>query len=346
MNRKIPKSKNPELLVYGMIWLLVFSVPFFNERSSGNINWDDLFRNWFRLLGYLLIFLVNVYILVPRLLLEKRYKSYFFWASVVIFSLIVLPFLFRGIPPPDSVIPNHGPPGKPPILVFADNLIISILLIGSGTTIKLMSKWLNEEQLRKDAEKEQVKMNLALLKQQVSPHFFMNTLNNIHALIEMNSEKAQDAVVRLSTLMRYLLYDSAHGNIGLKKEIEFIQSFILLMQIRHSEEVEIRLKVPDPAPEIEIPPMLFISLLENAFKHGVRYPLKSYIYFELQVRANSLLCIVKNSRHKTQKPDLDSYAGIGLENLKKSLSLLYQQNFSLEIAEKENEFEVQLTIPV
>jgi len=231
-------------------------------------------------------------------------------------------------------------------MAFADNLIICILIVGAGTTIKLMSKWLNEEQLRKDVEKEQLKTNLALLRHQVSPHFLMNTLNNIHALVEIDSGKAQDAIERLSILMRYLLYDSAQSTIELKKEIDFINSFVSLMQLRHSDEVEVKIRIPDQIPEIKIPPMLFISLLENAFKHGVSYPLKSYIYLEMQIHGNSLVCNIKNRKQKTVANQFDEYSGIGLANIKKSLNLLYEQDYKLEISDKEHEFEVNLTIPL
>jgi LytS/YehU family sensor histidine kinase len=174
----------------------------------------------------------------------------------------------------------------------------------------------------------------------------MNTLNNIHTLVEMDSEKAQDAIERLSTLMRYLLYDSAQNTIELKKEIEFIHSFISLMQLRHSDELEIKILIPDLVPDIKIPPMLFISLLENAFKHGVSYPVKSYVYLEMQIHKNTLSCNIKNSKHKTATNQYDEYSGIGLENIKKSLKLLYEQDFSLNISDKEHEFEVNLIIPV
>ena len=240
----------------------------------------------------------------------------------------------------------NPPMPKPPFLVFADNIIVSILTLGASTTIKLMSKWLSEEKLRKDIEKEQLKTNLALLKHQVSPHFFMNTLNNIHSLIEMDTEKAQDAVERLSTLMRYLLYDSAQNTIELKKEIEFIRSFVSLMQLRHSDEVQVTMLIPDQVPDIKIPPMLFISLLENAFKHGVSYPLKSYIHFELRFAEASLTGIVKNSKHKIATKYQGEFSGIGLDNIKESLKLLYQDNFQLLIFDKESEFEVNLKIPL
>jgi len=357
MNGLSLSSRKIEFLLYFLIWAFVFSVPYFSERSSGQINWNEVTKNWMHVFGYLVIFLINVYVLVPKLLLKKRYLHYFVSVSVLIIMAIAINLIVpSGIPPlPGS--PSGNSNGmmplvhearlqKPPIMAFADNLIICILLVGAGTTIKLMSKWLNEEKLRKDAEKEQLKTNLALLRHQVSPHFFMNTLNNIHSLIEMDSEKAQDAVERLSTLMRYLLYDSAQSTIELKKEIEFIRSFISLMQLRHSEEVEVTVLIPGQIPDIKIPPMLFVSLLENAFKHGVSYPIKSYIYFELQIHENTLVCIIKNSKHKTVASRYDEYPGIGLENIKKSLNLLYEQEYKLDISDKENEFEVNLTIPV
>jgi len=351
-------SRKIEVLFYVLLWALVFSVPYFSGRGSGHLNWNNIAAHWVILSGYLIIFLVNVYILVPHLLLKKRYLNYFVLTTVLILlviavNIIIPPAFSQNAGPGMDVLPDgfrppdpNSPNPKPPFMIFIDTLIICILTVGAGTTIKLMSKWLNEEKRRKDAEKEQLKTNLALLRHQVSPHFFMNTLNNIHSLIEIDTEKAQDAVARLSTLMRYLLYDSAQNTIELKKEIEFINSFISLMQLRHSEEVEVTIVLPEQVPDAKIPPMLFISLLENAFKHGVSYPLKSYIYFELQVSETTLNCIIKNSKHKVPANYQGEYSGIGLDNIKESLKLLYEDNFQLNIQDKESEFEVDLKIPL
>jgi hypothetical protein len=351
-------SREIESLFYVLIWILVFAVPYFSERGSGHLHWNNLSGHWLNLSGYLIVFLVNVYILLPRLLLKKRYLNYFVLIAGLILLVIAVKMIIHQslmqsagpgmtVPPEGFSLPGlNSPNPKPPIMVVFDTLIMCVLTVGAGTAIKLMAKWLHEERLRKDAEKEQLKTNLALLRHQVSPHFFMNTLNNIHSLIEIDTEKAQDAVVRLSTLMRYLLYDSAQSTIELKKEIEFIHSFMSLMQLRHSNEVGVTVVIPDQIPEVRIPPMLFISLLENAFKHGVCYPLKSYIYFELQVSKTSLDCIIKNSKHKIQAKDQGEYSGIGLDNIKDSLKLLYEDNFQLNIRDKESEFEVDLKIPI
>jgi len=174
----------------------------------------------------------------------------------------------------------------------------------------------------------------------------MNTLNNIHALIDINTENAKDAVVRLSTLMRYLLYDSAQGQIELKKEIEFLSSFISLMQLRFWDDIEIKVVIPEQIPNVQIPPMLFISLLENAFKHGVSYQSKSYIYFEIEFLEKSLHCTIKNSKHTKTEDQNGDYSGIGLDNIKKSLQLLYNQDYRFAISDRDDEFEVNLTIPL
>jgi len=351
------KSRKIEFLLYGSVWLLVFAVTLFNTTNPYALDRNRIMGEWIHLAAFFFIFLMNVYILVPRLLFRKKYFLYFFLSIAITLLVIGLSFIkIPGLPPhggptgagmPDVFGNDRSDPMyKPPFMVFFSDFILAILILGAGTATKLVSKWLEEEKLRKEIEKEQLKTNLALLRHQVSPHFFMNTLNNIHTLIEIDAEKAQDAVARLSTLMRYLLYDSAQNTIELKKEIDFINSFISLMQLRHSDEVEVTTVIPEYIPEAKIPPMLFISLLENAFKHGVSYPQKSYIYFELQIDKTALLCIIKNSKHRTAATSQGEYSGIGLDNIKESLKLLYEDNFQLNILDKENEFEVDLKIPL
>ncbi len=350
-------SRKIEAIVYGVLWLLVFAVPFFSTREANILQWKRIIKEWIHLSAFLLIFLLNVNVLVPRLLFEKKYLLYCIWA-VIVLALVLgaiqvkeLSFAPR-VDSPVHIVPNSSGaniivhPNKPPHMILIDNLIIAILVLGASTASKLVTKWLEEEKLRKDLEKEQLKTNLALLRHQVSPHFFMNTLNNIHALIDINTEDAKDAIVRLSTLMRYLLYDSAQGTIALKKEIEFINSFVSLVQLRYSDQVDIRVKMPEQIPDVKIPPMLFVSFLENAFKYGVSYQSKSYIHFELKIRDHNLLCSIKNSKHSIRTPQDSEYMGIGLENIKKSLQLLFDNNYTLNIADNQNSFEVDLAIPL
>ncbi|MEI6088841.1 MAG: histidine kinase [bacterium] len=327
-------------------------MPFLFDRGVDGKDWNKILLDLLHLIPFLFVFLINVYILVPKLLFLKKYKSYILYLAIVIFigvGISFIPTLYNTSPQKtmaheeSKLRPEFN---KPPQVIFIDNIIILVLIVGAGTSSKLITKWLSEEKLRKDIEKEQLKTNLALLRHQVSPHFFMNTLNNIHALIDINTEDAKDAIIRLSTLMRYLLYDSAQSEINLKKEIEFIHSFIELMKLRFSNKVEISITLPDKIPDIRIPPMLFITFLENAFKHGISYQTKSFVSFELSIQEEVLNCVITNSKHNGIKPKFDEYAGIGLENIKKSLKLLYDDDYDLVISDKENEFVVNLTIKI
>ena len=350
------KSRKAFLLLYAIIWLLVLISPYLRYMQDiGANSWNRMIGDWTNLFLLLLLFLINLFVLVPKLLFNDKRTQYFVIVTVMIFAVAVISLIIHPIGPPQPPGMGNPPPDIQSVRPYdlqsllgtiLNNLIAAFLLIGSSTALELEYKWRVEQKLRKDAEKEQLKTSLALLRHQVSPHFLMNTLNNIHSLVEMDAAKAQEAIERLSTLMRYLLYDSAQNTIELKKEIEFIHSFISLMQLRHSDEVEIRVVVPEQIPELKIPPMLFISLLENAFKHGICYPLKSFIDFEMQLNDSNLDCTIRNSKHKVQLKSQHEYSGIGLDNLNKSLKLLYQENFRLGIVENETEFVVNLQIPL
>lgn len=368
------KLKNIELIVYFFIWMLLFCFPFFQNRHFDVVDWNRVTLEWIRIASFMVIFAVNAYFILPRFLFLKKYGWYFFSSLITIFLLVWAGMLLQQwlksmqpvnmppmnlgpgmppmelgskMPPPMGYIPPPPPTDQKSLLmIFIDNTLIAILILAAGTAIRLFSQWLNEEGRRKDIEKEQLKTELALLRHQVSPHFFMNTLNNIHALVDINTETAKDAIIRLSTLMRYLLYDTAQGQTSLKKEIQFIESYIALMQLRFSSKVSIRVELPDAIPDIQIPPMLYISFIENAFKHGVSYQADSFVYFRLEIAGNLLKCSIKNSKQHGHETREMNYSGIGLTNIRKSLSLLFEKNYLLNIIENENEFEIQLTIPV
>jgi hypothetical protein len=373
MKSKALNIKIIELIVIALIWMAVFSIPFFSHRINNSISWSSVNREWIRMGSFLIIFLINVYFLVPKYLFQKKYLVYIgfsFLAILLIVGLGIFLGIFLTPTQPIGMPPMDLGPGMPPMelggampppigyklvpppeeksvyMNLADNIIIAILIVGAGTAVKILEQWLNEEGRRKDIEKEQLKTELAFLRHQVSPHFLMNTLNNIHALIDINSEDAKNSLIELSTMMRYMLYETAHGQTTLKKEIAFITSYINLMQLRFPKKVTVNLDVPDKLLDAHIPPMLFISFLENAFKHGVGYQTESYVSFKLEQIDKRLKCIIKNSKHNTTESIDKSHSGIGLTNIRKSLILLFDKDYLLDIHENEKEFEVQLTIPL
>lgn len=251
----------------------------------------------------------------------------------------------HGVKPPgprDGQPPMNRPPKHmPPLLSF---IIVSFLIVGFDTGLIGSVKWAQSEQKRIRAEKDNVESQLAFLQNQVSPHFFMNTLNNIHSLIDIDTEEAKESIIRLSKLMRHLLYDSRVDQIPLKKEIEFIQNYVELMRLRFSDKVKIDLHISGEIPGKSIPPLLFTSFVENAFKHGISYKEPSFIDIRFIHEPGKLYFIIQNSNPGIKKKEGPS--GIGIENSRKRLDLLYGESYSLVINETEKDYTVSLNIPV
>ena len=378
MKKSIPeinRFRSIESIVYIVGWLIAFSIPFFHHRSYNVILWDRIFEDWIKMGVLLIIFILNIRLLIPLFLFEKKYGNYI-GCILIILSLTIpaavwtqskvdyyynakmppmeigsgLPMeLGSSMPPPEGYRIQKKQGEKSIYSIAADYLIFSLLLIGASTTLKLASRWITEENLRREIEKEQLRTELSLLRYQVSPHFLMNTLNNIHALIDLDVERAKNSVIKLSVLMRYLLYETSHGMTTLRKELDFIESYISLMKIRYPENVVIEYEVPAEIPEISLPPMLFISFLENAFKHGISYQKKSFVKFRLDITTSDIICRTSNSKHTPTTDaakDKKKYSGIGLTNVRKNLNLLYRDNYSLVIDDKTEEYDVTLTLPL
>ena len=202
-----------------------------------------------------------------------------------------------------------------------------------------------EKEARSELEKQTLQQELEYLKYQINPHFFMNTLNNIHALVDIDPEVAKRTIVQLSGLMRYVLYDGAQKTISLQKETDFINHYINLMKIRYNEKVKITVKMPETIPDIQVPPLLFIPFIENAFKHGISYRKTSFLHIGIQLTGDTLRFQCSNSRHIEAKAD--HYSGIGLDNVKKRLTLLYAEQYTLDIDESNPKvYNLNLSIPV
>ena len=196
---------------------------------------------------------------------------------------------------------------------------------------------------RKELERTQLNTELAFLKNQVSPHFFFNTLNNIYSLIQINTDDAQDSVLKLSKLMRYLLYESEQGHTLLSREIEFMKNYIDLMRLRLNNKVSVIVSFPDNYTDTEIFPLLFISFIENAFKHGISYNNKSFIYITLVIDLDEIHFSCQNSINESDEKTENS-SGIGLENIQKRLALLYPQKHELSISKEKEAFNVLLKL--
>lgn len=306
---------------------------------------------FFRTLPFIVLFLISNFILLPKLLLKDRLWLFLLFSIISILTVLSFDaFLKEQFPelfgrsfrgryrrmPPSGFHPRQ-------INDFMGSFTIAILVVGFNTAVKVTLVWFESQRIAKEKEKEKISTELAFLKHQVSPHFFMNTLNNIHALIDVDTAKAQESVIKLAKLMRYLLYDTDRATAPLLKELEFIESFIDLMKIRYTESVSITFTTEIKNTTKEIPPLIFISFIENAFKHGISLKSDSYITISIKDEDEKLLLIVENSNH-SKKENLEQ-SGIGLKNVEKRLKLLFNDDYSLKISNLDAVYRVELKLP-
>lgn len=342
-----------EFFLLTLVWIVLIAAPVFfrNDEISG---WQDLRGPFETIVPLFFIFLINRFILVPKLLFKKRSFVYLIAVSGVIAVFTISLFLVTPLIENNKVTQEtnsqwrpHPPPRLPksrgPMPPFVNLLIFSLLLVGFDTGLKVSFRLAETEREKTKLEKENVANQLDALRNQVSPHFFMNTLNNIHALIDYNSEQAKSSVIQLSKLMRYLLAETQNGKASIKDEFEFLRSYIELMKLRCSDKVKIIVDFDLGETNIQIPSLLFISVVENAFKYGISYSKPSFISIFAKIKDEYLFFDIKNSKAKNKK---ESSTGVGLRNLRKQLGLLFGKNYTFNISETESEFFVQLKIPL
>ena len=229
--------------------------------------------------------------------------------------------------------------GAPPMVGEIDLLlfIILVLMIGINLAVKYYAKGMVERKQLKELEKQNLEQQLTYLKYQINPHFFMNTLNNIHALVDIDTEQAKTTIEQLSKMMRYVLYEGDRKFVPLDKEIAFIKNYVELMRIRYTDKVDIKMQFPENTADIQIPPMLYMTFVENAFKHGVSYKQNSFIDILIAIDGNSTVFKCRNSkRENTQQSDESQQpGGVGIANASKRLDILYGDNYQLDIKDEE-----------
>jgi len=368
MNIQSRTIRYTELALIIFVWMVLLLTPVLFREDNDKPLINSVLNQLEIIIPLSALFLLNRFIFVPRLLF--RGKPLFFILSVL-GVIILLAFgsyiydskLKQYPPPPPEQAGEPGPPPRPagqpgdagsqpmqgsrqprPVPPFANFLIFSVLIVGFDTGLLSGLRWIRAENEKVKLEKENVATQLTLLRTQVSPHFFMNTLNNIHALVDSDTSRAKEAIIKLSKMMRYLLYETETEKTSLKKEVEFLESYINLMKLRFSEKVRITLNLPAIVPEASLPPFLFISFIENAFKHGISYKKESFITIDLIPGQDRLLFTVKNSKNENNQ--VREFSGIGIENARKRLDLLYGDKYHLDIIDNEDLFTVNLSVPL
>lgn len=220
-----------------------------------------------------------------------------------------------------------------------------LLLMGMNLGVKLYFMSQRDRERQKIINQRNLEQQMEYLKYQVNPHFFMNTLNNIHALVDIDPERAKTTIVELSKMMRHILYEGSKKLIPLTREVEFLNLYVQLMRLRYTRKVHINVDVPPQLPELKLPPLMLIIFVENAFKHGISYREESFIDIKLRVENKRLLFSCCNSK-PTQVQRTNEKGGMGLQNVRQRLELLYDDDYTLDISDGEKTYEVKLDIPM
>ncbi len=229
-------------------------------------------------------------------------------------------------------------------ILFYPSLFFTLLIKTTKSFFESSVQRINLEKEKLKLEKENMRLELNLLKSQINPHFFFNTLNNIYSLVEDKDELAASIILRLSDLMRYSLYESNQDAIPLVQELNFIQNYVELEKIRHKEYVSITLRTGEIPRNLVIPPLILVTFVENAFKHGVKTTIEaSRVNIDVQVNGNELAFFIENS--KPQKLSRDAtHGGIGLVNVHRRLDLIYPGRYQLLIKNEPTTYTVDLKI--
>ncbi len=366
--------------LYATLWLFVLAIIIFLSQNNDTMQWKKVLHDLIAISPFFAIFLINNIWFTPHLLFKKKY-IWFFGLSALLILFISHPKITMFIhdlvnnperlplgPPPNrpdlpggTLSPLGRPPRNvqqlqsPPAVIpiqkghfvrYLNNMLLSVLVMGFNTGIKLAGRLIQEERLRHQVSEEKLQAELSFLKHQISPHFLMNTLNNIHALVELDPTDAQSSIVKLSHMLRYLLYEKEDKKTSLQKEVEFIKSYTTLMKLRYSEDLKVTLSFPEEIPVISIPPFVFITILENAFKHGAAIGKACYINLSITIEDEYLVVSTSNCKQENASLPKAESCGIGLENTRRRLDLYYGDRYIWEIKESERDYTSIIKLPV
>jgi len=342
---KLPmQGRNFGLYIMAFVFLILFLLPVLFTRVNGEISWMHVLKIWKDQALLFVVFGLNHWLVAPKLMQRGKYGLYMLCIAGIIALSSFSYYYYDNVFTTLKVKTEKDKSDKPtPIPPYAHLLMYSLLIVGVDSGLLFSKKWYENEEKQYILEKQNSEMQLEMLRYQVSPHFLMNTLNNIYALIDLDTYKAKEAVMKLSKLMRYMLYENESGKVLISKEFEFVRSYIDLMKLRFENDMIIELNLPEQYDEFEIPPLLFISFIENAFKHGGGIDHKSKIVISFSFESKMLVfnCFNLKSNAKTNADK----GGLGIENAKNRLNMFYGERYSLSISSPDKYFDVTLKIP-
>ena len=361
----IKGQRRQEGILYAVLWTILFAAPLLSmyiDRTNVHAeayDWASTLSAWRLLLVYLGVFLAHNFLLAPLLVFANRKWTYFSMVAAMLLCFSFYQCMGRPHPEPPRPMPHHtkrptpppgfedhGAPRQPPHPFGGEDMgaiLIMSMLFGLNIGAKYYFRLLDEKKQMKDLEHQHLQEQLNYLKYQINPHFFMNTLNNIHALVEINPEQAQRAIEILSGLMRYVLYEANKPTAPLAKEVQFVRNYMDIMRIRYVDTVEVSLSLPDNVPDVLVPPLIFATFIENAFKHGVSYEQPSFVKISIETTGEHVCFSCRNSIRP--KAEEGPKGGVGMTNAQKRLQLIYGEGYTLTALPSDGEYAVELRLP-
>ena len=371
-------QKKYENLTYLALWSLLFMAPvislYMRTTTDSQIafDWMEVLMVWRKLLLFLAAFLLHNFLLAPLLVYRGRRWTYFALVAVMVGVSAVWqcssrpdgnrfgPAPTEQGPPPlplddsDHELRGPRPHGDihPPVIMGERDIvsvIVLILMLGMNLGIKLYFKQRYDQQQMAELEKQNLERQLEYLRYQINPHFFMNTLNNIHALVDIDPEKSKHTILELSKMMRFVLYEGNKKTVPLSNELGFLQNYITLMSLRYTDNVKISVSLPTATAGSEVPPLLFVTFVENAFKHGISYQQQSFVEVRATLDNGMLAFHCLNSKvegEKEKRKAETTEGGVGLKNIRERLDLIYGSRYTLNISDTPSTYAVDLLIPL
>lgn len=319
------------------VWICVLaalSVGFF-FMSGGTLSiWTALKAGVQSLFYPCAIYVVNYYYLIPNHFFAGRKRRFYLVNIVIILMILFVPVLFS------SDIKSFEKTGIEDLVngfsitrFLIGAVVIRILLyvcvIALAIGMKYMRRWYEEKKKIEEDRRRNVEAELHWLKNQLNPHFLFNTLNNISSLVRIDADKAQESIAQLSELLRYALYESNVAKVKVVDEVEFMRNYISLMSLRCSDKTKVNVRFDQFDESIQISPLLFISLVENAFKHGTSTHTDSFVNVDMGMDGSYVVFSSENSIISRTTADY-SGSGVGLENMRRRLELLYPDRHSYQ----------------
>lgn len=348
---KLFKGRSLQFFIHLIVWAIIFFFPLIFMYSEGERSIIRFLDFSLPIIFLMIVFYTNYFLIISRYLFNRKIWQ-FFLANLLLFAVCI--FILNLIKQiyfeayfVSLEAQHHFPPRDKmkDIIMFRD-IFSMTMSVGLATAIRMTTQWYQSQAEQKELEKLHIESELTNLKHQLNPHFLFNTLNNIYSLISINQENAQDAVHHLSNLIRYVLYESDQPKVPLSKDLTFTENYIKLMSLRLPSHVRLETKILQENEGIAIAPLLFISLVENAFKHGISPTLPSHITIKISMQKGDLLeCRVENSNFPKAETD-KSGSGIGLVNLRKRLELLYPSAFELMVEDNGTVYISTLSIKI